>query len=52
MINVSSDIFNTITTDVAGIIQQLWVIIAIFLSLNITFYLIRKIIFLFVISKR
>jgi hypothetical protein len=52
MINVSSDIFNTVSTNVASVIQQLWVVLAIFIALNITFYIIRKIIFLFTISKR
>ena len=52
MINVSSDILNTLATVVASIISQLWVIFALLIGIVLTFYIIRKVIFLFIIAKR
>jgi len=52
MINVSSDIANALIQAVASIIQQLWVVFAVLLGIIITFYIVRKIVFLFVIAKR
>lgn len=52
MINISSDIATALIQSVASIIQQLWVIFVILLSIIITFYIVRKIVFLFVIAKR
>jgi hypothetical protein len=52
MINISSDIANIISINVASIIQQLWVVFAIFIGITLTFFIIRKIIFLFIIAKR
>lgn len=52
MITISSDIVNTISTNVASIIGQLWGIFALLLGVIIAFYMARRIIFLFFISKR
>lgn len=52
MINVSSDIVSSISTNVAGIISQLWGIFSLLFGVIIAFYIIRKIIFLFIIAKR
>jgi flagellar biosynthesis/type III secretory pathway M-ring protein FliF/YscJ len=52
MINVSSDIATVIMTDTANVIQQLWVIFAVFIGVIIAFYIIRKIIFLLTLIKR
>lgn len=52
MINISSDIVNSIIQATAGIIQQLWIVFAFLFSVVITFYIARKIIFMFTLSKR
>ena len=52
MINVSSDIANAISSNVASMIQQLWVVFAVFFATIITFYVIRKIVFTFTLVKR
>lgn len=52
MINVSTDIANAISSNTASMISQLWVIFAIFFGVAITFYVVRKIIFLFSLTKR
>ena len=52
MITISSDIVHTIYTTTASIIQQLWVVFAILIAITLTFYIARKLIFLFIIIKR
>ncbi len=52
MINLSSDIVNSITTALSGAIQQLWPIIAVLLSIVLGFFVLRKIIFMISLTKR
>ena len=52
MINISTDIANAISTNTATMIQQLWVVFAVFFAIIISFYIARKIIFTFLLTKR
>lgn len=52
MINITSDIVTSIIQATAGTIQQLWVVFAFLFSVVIAFYIARKIIFMFTLSKR
>jgi hypothetical protein len=52
MITISSDIVNIISANVASIISQLWVIFALLFGIILTFYILRKLVFLFSLAKR
>jgi len=52
MIYIDSGIANEMFIDVATIVSQLWVIFAVFFGITITFYIVRKILFLFILAKR
>ena len=52
MITLSTDIVESITTALSETIQQLWIVIAVLLSVVIAFYVIRKIIFTITLVKR
>ena len=52
MINVSTDIANALSNNVASMIQQLWVVFAVLFAIIISFYIIRKIVFTFSLTKR
>jgi hypothetical protein len=52
MITLSSDIVESITTATSQGIQQLWILIAVLLGIILSFYVLRKIIFLFTLVKR
>jgi len=51
MINVSTDIATAISNNTASMIQQLWIVFAVFFAIIITFYIVRKIIFTFTLAK-
>lgn len=52
MINISSDIVTSIITAVSDVISQLWPIMALLFSVVLTFFVIRKVIFMFSLAKR
>ena len=52
MINVSTDIANAISSNTASMISQLWIVFAVLFAIIITFYIARKIIFTFSLTKR
>jgi len=52
MINLSSDIVDSIVNATSTAIQELWVIIAVVFSVVLAFYGIRKIIFILTLTKR
>jgi hypothetical protein len=52
MINVSSDIVESISTNASPAIQDLWPVFALLLGIILTFYIARRIIFLFSLTKR
>ena len=51
MINISSDIVTAISGNVASIIQQLWIVFALLIGIVLSFFIIRKLIYLFTYSK-
>jgi len=52
MINVSSDIVESISTNASPAIQDLWPIFALLFGVIITFYIVRRIVFIFSLTKR
>jgi len=52
MITLSSDIVASISGAVSGVIQQLWIIMALLFSVVVAFFIVRKIIFMFSLAKR
>lgn len=52
MINLSSDIVEVIGDFLSQSIMQLWVVIALLLSIPISFYVLRRIIMLIAMIKR